>query len=90
MQLELYVINTVSHQIYFPHGVYADKTMYYTFYSDSTDLSVNVNSINYSIRYSLLGGTNADANPTTYTGDTEITLQPPTRPRVHIYRLDWN
>ena len=28
---ELYIINRVTHQIYFPHGVVADNTMYYTF-----------------------------------------------------------
>lgn len=28
---EIYVINTTSHQIYFPHGIFADGIMYYTF-----------------------------------------------------------
>lgn len=28
---EIYVINTTTHQIYFPHGVFADNTMYYMF-----------------------------------------------------------
>ena len=28
---EIYIINTVTHQIYFPHGIIADGTMYYTF-----------------------------------------------------------
>lgn len=28
---EIYVINTVTHQIYFPHGIFAEGMMYYTF-----------------------------------------------------------
>ncbi len=28
---ELYVINTKTHQIYFPHGIFVDDIMYYTF-----------------------------------------------------------
>ena len=27
----IYVINTKSHQIYFPHGIFVDNVMYYTF-----------------------------------------------------------
>ena len=30
-ETEIYVINTKTHQIYFPHGIFADKIMYYTF-----------------------------------------------------------
>ena len=28
---EIFVINTKTHQIYFPHGIFADNVMYYTF-----------------------------------------------------------
>ena len=28
---EVYVINTKTHQIYFPHGIFVDDVMYYTF-----------------------------------------------------------
>ena len=28
---EIYVINTKTHQIYFPHGIFVDNVMYYTF-----------------------------------------------------------
>lgn len=28
---EIYVINTTTHQIYFPHGIVVDNIMYYTF-----------------------------------------------------------
>lgn len=28
---EIYVINTKTHQIYFPHGIFVDDIMYYTF-----------------------------------------------------------
>lgn len=28
---EIYVINTKTHQIYFPHGIFVDNIMYYTF-----------------------------------------------------------
>ena len=31
MEDKIYVINTKTHQIYFPHGVFADDIMYYTF-----------------------------------------------------------
>lgn len=28
---EIYVINKRTHQIYFPHGIFADRVMYVTF-----------------------------------------------------------
>ena len=28
---EIYVINIKTHQIYFPHGIFADGIMYFTF-----------------------------------------------------------
>ena len=31
VETEVYVINTKSHQIYFPHGIFVDNIMYYTF-----------------------------------------------------------
>ena len=31
MEDEIYVINTKTHQIYFPHGIFVDDVMYYTF-----------------------------------------------------------
>ena len=31
VESEIYVINTKTHQIYFPHGIFVDDIMYYTF-----------------------------------------------------------
>ena len=31
VESELYVINTKTHQIYFPHGIFVDDVMYFTF-----------------------------------------------------------
>lgn len=31
MEDEIYVMNTKTHQIYFPHGIFVDNVMYYTF-----------------------------------------------------------
>jgi len=31
VESEIYVINTKTHQIYFPHGIFVDNVMYYTF-----------------------------------------------------------
>ena len=31
VETEVYVINTKTHQIYFPHGIFVDNIMYYTF-----------------------------------------------------------
>lgn len=40
IETEIYVINTTTHQIYFPHGIFVDKVMYYT--SDIGKSTVNV------------------------------------------------
>lgn len=31
VESEIYIINTKTHQIYFPHGIFVDDIMYYTF-----------------------------------------------------------
>ena len=31
IETEIYIINTKTHQIYFPHGIFVDKVMYITF-----------------------------------------------------------
>ena len=31
VETEIYIINTKTHQIYFPHGIFADNVMYITF-----------------------------------------------------------
>ena len=48
MEDAIYVINKVTHQIYFPHGIFVDNVMYFTFNvnnsqsSESTDLSATL------------------------------------------------
>ena len=43
--IELYVINTTSHQIYFPHGVFADNIMYYTLNSDKYHVNADISAL---------------------------------------------
>ena len=31
IETEIYIINAKTHQIYFPHGIFADDVMYITF-----------------------------------------------------------
>lgn len=38
---EIYVINGLTHQIYFPHGIFVDDVMYYT-YNDGEFIEINL------------------------------------------------
>lgn len=41
LETEVYVINGLTHQIYFPHGIFVDDVMYYTYNLDEKVVSIN-------------------------------------------------
>ena len=82
---EIYVINTTSHQIYFPHGIFADGTMYYRTNAED-EVAVVIPELEldpepepepepetYTISYNLNDGElrRGETNPTTYDIESE-------------------
>ena len=39
---EVYVVNGVTHQIYFPHGIFVDGVMYYTYEFSDADIEITI------------------------------------------------
>lgn len=69
---KIYVINGLTHEVYYPHGIFDDGIMYYAYKLDTNKLNLGLNTINLGdyVDYTYDDAANYDL-PTIYSGYTE-------------------